>query len=70
MAIKDSGKKLTYRLTNEFRLEDMFAALNSFRPLDKNTIDKWRADEEERQSASIGGKVAHWRSRFGKSRAA
>jgi hypothetical protein len=61
------GKKPTYHLTNEFRVEDMFAALNRAGPPSQEAINKWRAEEAERQS-DVPGKSRHWHLRFGKSR--
>jgi hypothetical protein len=67
MAIKDPVKRPTYRLTDEFKFEDMFAALNNFGIVSESEIDKWRADEEKRQSAYTADKSKHWWSRFSKS---
>ncbi len=66
MAIKVPGKRPTYRLTDEFKIEDMFAALNNFDIVSEREIERWRVDEEKRQSA-VNVKSKHWWSRLGKS---
>lgn len=49
-AMSDVKDEATYQLTNEFRFEDLVAALDRAGSPSRAEIEKWRAEEAKRQS--------------------